>query len=460
MKINITTTHIRIYRLLNFLPEKNIEFIAKFLKMNKQNVILYIKQIYHYIDNKNSNNSLASIINEINNNKTIFKTLKKHQIFSKDDRIFYIILKLLRDYDLNLNTLSIIFNVSRRTLNDDLISVKKKLKIYNLEISSIPSKGISILGDCDDQKICSLSYLFKFLIEVDELPFIMSQDYSEFFQQNIYIKLNNEIDYFTYTFDFDIFINNKKLIKSLYIVYGYENSLNKIKTLSFEEFKKYFLDVFPMKTMERAYKFFKNSLLGNFPIKYIRIFTLTLQFCNGTLKKDGVSLKKENLKLKELFLKNVSFSVSEDNFFEKFLNRVNTASKESSFLGMFDLSFLNLSLDNKIKFECAALFLELKKIYFNIQLSNIIFLYLWNLNKSNISELTDTIVVFKEIPKFLHPIIQNTFFIKENIRISKFIMESELDSYISNDENLSVITFEKLKVINRYPFIKQYSLPI
>lgn len=460
MKINITTNHIRIYRLLNFLPERNIEFIANFLKMNKQNVILYIKQIHHYVENKSCNISLIDIINEISKDKSLLKTLKKHQIFCKDDRIFYIILKLLRDYELNLNTLASILNVSRRTLNDDLICVKNNLKFYNLEIFSIPSKGISISDKGENRKICSLSYLFKFLIEIDELPALMYKDYSKFFQENIYRRLNNDINYFAYIFDFDIFINNKKLIKSLYIVYGYESSRNRINTLPYEEFKKYFIDIFSQKNMERAYNFFKNSILGDFPIKYINILILTLKFCNGTLKKDDFLAKKECSKLKDIFSKNVSFNLSQDNFFEKFLNRVSIASKESSFLNMMDLSFLSLALDEKIILECTTLFLELRKIYFNIQLSNIIFLYLWNLNTSSISELSNTIVVFKEIPKFLHPIIQNTFFIKENIRISKFIMESELDSYISNDENISIITFEELKIKTRYPFIKRYSLPL
>lgn len=460
MKINITTTHIRIYRLLNFLPERNIEFIANFLKMNKQNVILYIKQIYYFVDNKNSNSSLNSIITEIITNKNLFEILKKNQTFNKEDRIFYIILKLLRDSNLNLNTLATILHISRRTLNDDLISVKKDLKFYNLKIASIPSKGISISGCSNDRKICAISYLFKFLIEIDDLPNLISKDYMSFFQNNIYSKLNNDIDYFAYTFDFDIFINNKKLIKSLYIIYGYKNYKDKINMLTLEEFKKYFIDIFSSKVIEKAYSFFKNSILGEFPIKHIEILILTLKFCNGTLHKNDFSSNKGNLKLKELFFKYISFNISEDNFFEKFLNRVNSASNESLFLSMYDLSFLNLALDNKIKFECVTLFFELRKTYFNIQLSNIIFLYLWNLNKSSFSELTNTIVVFKELPKFLHPIIQNSFFIRENIRISKFIIESEVDFYISNDENLSIITFEELKIKHRYPFIKKYNLPM
>ena len=205
MKINITTNHIRIYRLLNFLPEKNIEFIAKFLNMSKQNVILYIKQIYYFVDNKTSGTLLQSIINDILNSKNLLLTLKKNQIFTKDDRVFYITLKLLRDSNLNLNTLALTLNVSRRTLHDDLIDIKKNIKFHDLEISSLPSKGITILGDIYNLKNCALSYLFKFLIEVNELPILMLQDYSDFFQKNTYKKLDNDIEYFTYAFEFDIF---------------------------------------------------------------------------------------------------------------------------------------------------------------------------------------------------------------------------------------------------------------
>ena len=55
MKININANHIRIYKLLNFIPDKNLDFICHFLKMNKQNVILYIKQIYQLIENNQQN---------------------------------------------------------------------------------------------------------------------------------------------------------------------------------------------------------------------------------------------------------------------------------------------------------------------------------------------------------------------------------------------------------------------
>lgn len=220
MKININANHIRIYKLLNFIPDKNLDFICHFLKMNKQNVILYIKQIYQLIGNNQQNILLTDMIKKIQSDKSLFKALKQNQIFTKTDRIFYIILILLKCHDsnlnLNLNTVSSTLNISRRTLNDDLLSVKKALEFYNLEIYSIPSKGINILGNTGDIKNCFLSYLFKFLIEFKELPLLMSKDCFSFFQQKMSQNIIKEIDYFVYAFDLDIFANNKKLLKSIY----------------------------------------------------------------------------------------------------------------------------------------------------------------------------------------------------------------------------------------------------
>ncbi|MHA4989740.1 hypothetical protein ACX281_08870 [Cetobacterium somerae] len=462
MKININANHIRIYKLLNFIPDKNIDFICHFLRMNKQNVILYIKQIYQFTENKKQDILLQDMIKEILNNQSLFKILKQNQTFAKEDRIFYIILALLNhnDLTLNLNTLSSILNISRRTLSEDLISVKKSLKFYHLNIYSIPSKGVCISGDISDIKNCFLSYLFKFLVEFEELPLLMSDLYLSFFQQKVSEKTIHEIDYFLYAFDLDIFANNKKLLNSIYQVYLDENCYENISTLSLEDFKKNFSDVFSKKYIEKAYIFFKNSSLGNFPLKNINTFALTLKFCTGILKEKNTNLDKEYSELKKIFSRVIPLNSLQNNSIERFCNRIHIASKESSFLSLHDLSFLSLNLNDKIKNECYQLFLELRKIYPNVQLSNIIFIYLLNFNKNVFSEVTNTIVVFRDLPRFLHPIIKNLFLLKENIHISHFIKYYELDAYLLHEDVSLVITFENLTINSNYPFIKYYSLPI
>lgn len=163
MKININTNHIRIYKLLKFSSYKNVDFICQFLKMNKQNVILYIKQIYFFINATNSKVNVTDMVNEIINDNTILKKLKSKQNFIKENRIFYITLRLLCDRNnVNLTQLSASLNVSRRILNDDLIYIKKDLNNYNLTVSS-STTGINIFGKENDIRSTLLAYVFKFL---------------------------------------------------------------------------------------------------------------------------------------------------------------------------------------------------------------------------------------------------------------------------------------------------------
>ncbi|WP_291945335.1 hypothetical protein, partial [Cetobacterium sp.] len=90
----------------------------------------------------------------------------------------------------------------------------------------------------------------------------------------------------------------------------------------------------------------------------------------------------------------------------------------------------------------------------------VIYLYLWSLNKINLTESSTTIVVFKDLPRFLQPIIKNLFLLKENIQISNFVRYTELDTYLLQEEPSLVITFENLSINSNYPFIKYYSLPL
>ena len=156
MKVNINTNHLRIYKLLSFSSYKTIDFISEFLKMDRQNVILYIKQIYSFVESKQKKINTQSIINEIINEINLIDRLKECQKFTKKNRVFYIILILLRDKYINLNTLAIELDVSRRVLSNDLIHAKNMLKMYDLKINSSNDKGIYLSGNIKNLKIASL----------------------------------------------------------------------------------------------------------------------------------------------------------------------------------------------------------------------------------------------------------------------------------------------------------------
>ena len=462
MKININTNNIRIYKLLKFSSYKNIDFICQFLKMNKQNVILYIKQIYFFINATNSKVNVTDMVNEIINDNTILKKLKSKQNFIKENRIFYITLRLLCDRNnVNLTQLSTSLNVSRRILNDDLIYIKKDLSNYNLTVSS-STTGINIFGNEDDIKSTLLAYVFKFLIELDELPTFALKDYTNYFNNKKYKNLDYEISTFIYRFGFDMFANNNNLLKAFHFSFTTTVSEDepRIRSLDFKIFKHSFSKIFKADDCSEIYNFFKVTSLGDIPVKDIDLLITTFKFLNGTLESTDINLKNEIDSLEPIFLKNIDITLKNNPILIKFINKISLANYRTLFLQVFDLTFLNFSLTEDLKIKCINLFLELKNLYPHIQFSNVIFLYLWILNEKQIIESKNAIVVFNKIPNFLFPIIRNKFLINENINILHFVSHYDIDKFLLDGNKYQYITFENLNLCEKYNFIKKHKIPI
>lgn len=463
MKVNINTNHLRICRLLSFTSYKTIDFIAEFLKMDRQNVILYIKQIYSFIDSKKTKVSTQNIIDEIINHTDIISHLKEYQKFTKANRIFYIILILLRDKYINLNFLSVKLDISRRVLSNDLADIKNSLKPYNLKINSSNGKGISLSGSNENLKIASLLYLYKFFIEFDYLPNIIIEDFENFFCQKFKASMEKEIDFFINNFNFDFFCQNKSFLKSFFIIYvNSEKTLElTLKDLEFEIFQEYFKEVVHLSHLKNLFNFFQNSLLGNILLRDIEIFLKTLKFCTGDLKKPDVILTKEINTLKSLIFKNLSVLINNNSFLEKFINKVTLANYKSNSISILEMEFLDFYLSEQDRYECVKLFFTLRKLYTSVQFSNILFLYIWSYNEKNKCDLKNVLVVFKSIPQFLFPILKSRLLLKENMNVLDFIKPYDLDKYLINKDIHCVITFENLNLENNQKsFIKTYNFPI
>ncbi|MGL5723247.1 hypothetical protein [Cetobacterium sp.] len=462
MKININTNHIRICKLLGYTTHKTTDFIAEFLQMNKQNVNLYIKQIYSFIDSSESKPTIQTMIDYISKNKYILCLLKKEQHFTKENRILYMVLILLRDRHINLNHLSTLIGVSRRIIGNDLILAKDALNIYGLEINSSNAKGISLCGSEKNLKLASLAYLYKLFVEFDDLPALITKDYLNFFDDEFHLKLNKDIDNFIHEYAFDYFSQNKNLLKAFFIIYGNLADPEKptLDSLSFDEFKLNFKDVIGNSKLKSCYNFLKVSSLGKILLGHLNIFLDTLKFCDGALNPKNEELFKELNKIKAMVFKNLSVTISKTNFLEKFVNKIRLAHQKSIPLRICDLEFLRFNLPEEDKLKCIKLFFTLRRIYQNIQFSNVIFLYVWSSHQESLSGVKNALVVFDRIPKLLFPIIKNKLLLIENMDVLDFVKPHELESHLANYDVNCIITFEKLNSENKYPFIKTYNLPI
>ena len=70
--------------------------MCELLKLSEKTIILYIKQLYHFIPNKiNRTNITKDMITDISSSKELLPIIKTLQAFTIDERILYITLKLL-----------------------------------------------------------------------------------------------------------------------------------------------------------------------------------------------------------------------------------------------------------------------------------------------------------------------------------------------------------------------------
>ena len=189
MPTTIYSKHLRVLSLLKFTGGRNLDFLESFLKLSKANLNLHIKDIYNSIPNVQKTNKLEVMMKDVLKYKSLFSDLKKVQVISKEERVFFLILKILIDGSLNLENLSKQLDVSRRTLNGDLVDIKSEVDNFYLTIESHTGKGVFLSGKNIDRKRALCCYIYKFLIEELYLPKIFTDYFSFLFH-------NDEIDLF------------------------------------------------------------------------------------------------------------------------------------------------------------------------------------------------------------------------------------------------------------------------
>lgn len=189
MSITISSRHLRVLNLLNFTDGDNLEFLESFLDLSKANLNLYLKDIYKSTSGVQKLNKIDLITKEILKFNNLFSDLKEQQIISKEERVFFLILKILIEGNLNLETLSKYLEVSRRTLNGDLVDIKKDLENFQLVIESHTGKGVFLTGENCNRKRALSCYIYKYLVEEKYLPKTLTNYFTFLFH-------NDEVDFF------------------------------------------------------------------------------------------------------------------------------------------------------------------------------------------------------------------------------------------------------------------------
>ena len=448
MTLSINTKHLRLFKLLEFTKGDNLEFCELFLNINRANLYSYLKEIQKVVPQKQNITKTDEIITSILNQNICYSFLKKEQNISKDDRIFFLTLHLLLKSSLNLQSLSNILGVSRRTLNVDLITIKKNIEIYSLDIHSISGKGVFLEGDFVNIKRALCTYIYKYLVEENYLPNIFKESFSHIFHnQEIDSILQKQIEHFISIANCDSFFYNRELLKSFYISFkfldddtSYENQIkNNLNTL--DKFKIYFENIFKSNSLKEIFNFFQVSILGEISFEDIHFLINILKISKGLFPEENIFIKNHFSIFKNIFKNNLNLDLKRDLFIDRFLSRTSFCSKQKHYLSIFEMSFLNLNLDDLTIKKCIILFKELRKIYWNISFTDVVSLYLYT-NSINKKEEKKLVIVYNTIPKYLLEQLKDKIELDNNITITNFININLFNDFIKINNIKCVGIFE------------------
>ena len=354
------------------------------------------------------------------------------------DRRNYILLSFLKTSFINLNNISLILNISRRTLSKDLNKIKKILGEYNLTYTSLNSKGIQLIGCESDKKKMLNNILFILFLDRDYLPNIFDfifEDFNTIIDEQIQeiikkIILKKNIIAQSYI------ILQLEIIFFIAIVRKKENS----NIFSFKFEIKTILSICNKYNIKNIFNNHSSELekIKNF-IKYLHTnseisITLTDITYISLISRFSLIEFKNKLKMVEFYMMNKEFEKNYYNFYNDFVNLIEVYFKKT----------FNYKIDS---FDKISFFLILKKYLYLKQI---------NLNKNIIVYNTLQIFILNEI---IDQLKEKDIFIFEAISIYT------LKSYLKNNYVKNILIFENLDfkgiiVLNKNINIVEVSFPL
>ncbi|MGL5230651.1 MAG: HTH domain-containing protein [Cetobacterium sp.] len=463
MAITICSKHLRVLSLLNFTEGNNLEFLENFLELSKANLNVYLKDLYSSIPNCNKTNKVDLMIKEILSYNDLFFILKKQQVISKPERVFFLTLKLLVKGSLNLETLSKKLDVSRRTVNGDLTDIKKDLESFQLTIESHTGKGVFLTGDNINRKRALSCYLYKYLVEEQYLPQIfIDYFHSLFHNSEIETLLLNDVEKLLTLSNMDHFFCNRELLKAFYLSFkylddlgsNYDNTLGNVLK-DFSVFKFYFSKLFSESDLNTFYNILHNSLFKDVDFNEIPYFLNILKICIGNFPEEAIYFEEHlsswNAVSKNIFNRSLTFK--ETKVLKKIILRVGFSSKQKHYIPVQEFLFFNLNIDTEIIEKCIALFTELKHYYWNISFNDIISVFF--IMDSIKEDKKEVVVVYKNVPRYIVENLKDKLEHKYNILIKDFVSVPLFENFKKNNSVKTVgvftelnINYEDLEIIN------------
>lgn len=454
----IINKHLHILKLIKNNPELKLKEIADLLDMNQQHLKLYLQDIYFELYNLSSTNiSTEILLDKIYSFSSAKSKLKKVQIFSKNDKIFYMVFRLLRDHTVKLSCLSEELEITKRNLNYYLKEISPSLKKYNLKIC-VSNKGIKLLGSPYSKKKFTQNLIFKFLIEREFLPKKIRNEVLNFLKIDNFHSLKKDIYNIIDFLKCDCLNHNIYAFLSLYLAFKDKSKNNIIKTISLDKSLKYKPSHYTKDFFFNLFKFLQNSNFKNLNINYINEFFFLINSFYFYKYKFNENTLKNGKKISDIFFKYTGKKIKHNSiFYNKLIPWIGYCELKKIF-SIDDMSFLNFNLMHLSNSNILKMTKEISLILPFFTLFEGI--SLWYQLSSHEIKQEHNILVFKNLSQTTLPLIVNEIYKKHSIKINNSINVRFLKEYLLNNNIDNIITVENFKIHNNNINIKNLFLPL
>lgn len=442
--MNITSLHIKI---LNFyrIADYSIAEIADILSISPSKVRRAIDQLNYILKSKNTSLKCKSF------GKKVLNQIVAVQIFTPDERECYLSLILLKRDAINLTSIAKELLVTRRTLANDLIKLKKKLDYFDLKISNQNFSGITLEGKEEKKREYFELYLIKLFKEEKYLPKLFQKFFFDLKKMNKKYNISENIAAIFNTFKKDELLKNTYLILHIEIIM-YISIIRKNFTIK---------DIQSSKNIEKQnlYNVLNQiTFLSNYEKEKI------ISFC---IKKQQINFyenyKNEIYEVRDFIdYLNTSLNIK-INLNNELLKKIVYVISTMTFKKKFDITEFyifnnNLNINNNLKFK--RILNLIVKYYKNIDsfdktiLAVIIFNELNKHVEKNIKNSNYIVVVYN----FLPPGIVKELCGKLNLTNINTISLRELEIYSNFNKLNGIIYFEDIIFEKKYDKIKKLQL--
>lgn len=452
----ITTKHLQILKFLNEHENITIKDLGSFLSLSNQHIKMYIDDIYfelfQKLPTKLKNDEIISKIYNFKNSKRI---LKKEQLFTKQQNIFYLLLTLIENNQFFLSKIADELGITKRNINNYIKEIEKILDLFHLKLDS-SKKGIQLLGSDFNKRKLMYFLVFKFLIEREHLPSKLRSYCLTLLKIDDFHSLKKDIFSLLKLLNCERSIHHEASLLAFFIAFKSDTHL-KIKDISIENSLKYCFAKYDKKFFLNVVTFLKNSSFKDIPTQNLnQLFNIINGFLYNISYEEDIS--KSIFKVRNIFAKYVGESIYSNKDFFLFITPWIQYCKIKELLFIDDFSFINLNLNYLSQSKVMSLTKDIKKHLPSFTIFEGVLL--WYHFSQQACSKERNIFVFKYISFNIVDKIRAEIYKKHSIVIHNCIHSKELNNYLKNNHVDNIITIENFKVYEKNIKVKRLFLPL